>query len=79
MVDCTKQAHKAHTNNLSKAQQMSIIANGARQQWSVRFPWRIKDMRDWHVEAHGWWPNEGKGPLGKGEWVGLVCSWTTER
>ena len=32
MVDCTKQAHKTHTNDLLKAQQMSIIANGARQQ-----------------------------------------------
>ncbi|KAK9994177.1 hypothetical protein SO802_023880 [Lithocarpus litseifolius] len=28
MVDCTKQAHKAHINDLLKAQQRSIIANG---------------------------------------------------
>ena len=31
-IYCTKQAHKAHTNDLGKAQQMSIIANGTRRQ-----------------------------------------------
>ena len=36
---------------LEKAQQKSIIAIGARQQWSARFPWRIKGMQSWHVEA----------------------------
>ena len=32
----------------------------------------IKDVLGWHVEAHGWCTSEGKGPLGKGEWVRLV-------
>ena len=35
---------------------MSIIANGAKQRWGVKFPRRIKDVWDWHVdrglEAH---------------------------
>ena len=57
---------------LENAQQRSIIANGARQQWGVRFPWRIKDVWGWHMEAHGWCTSEQNNPLGKGEQVGPV-------
>ena len=52
---------------LEKAQQRNIITNGARQWWGLRFPWRIKEVRGWHVEVHGWCTSEGKSPLGKGE------------
>ena len=70
----TKQTYKAHTNDLGKkAQQMSIIVNGARQRWGVRFSWRIKDVRDWHLEeAHRWCTSEGKSSLGKRERVRLI-------
>ena len=51
-----------------------IIDNGARQRWGARFPWKIKDVWDWHVEAHVWCTIEGKGTLGKGEQVWLVHS-----
>ena len=57
---------------LKKAQQRSIIVNGARQRWGARFPWRIKDVRGWHMKAHGWCTSEGKSSLGKGERVGLI-------
>ena len=55
-----------------KAQQRSIIANSTRQWCSVRFPWRIKVVWDWHMEAHGWCTSKGKCPLGKEKQVGLV-------
>ena len=64
---------------LEKAQQRSIIANGVRQWWGARFPWRIKDLQGWHVETHGWCTSKGKGLWGKGKglwgkgkWVELV-------
>ena len=57
---------------LEKAQQRIIIANGTRQWCCVRFPWRIKVVWDWLVEAHGWCTSEGKCPLGKRKQVGLV-------
>ena len=55
---------------LEKAQQRSIIANGARQWWIVRFPWRIKDVQGWHIDDE----KKKKNSLGEGEQVVLVHS-----